>query len=159
LQTDAFGLFQYKYLQEKKMLKIAKICAIGLLLQGCASIVSGSTQSLSVEAKSAEGAPVVGASCKMTNDKGTWFTSTPGSIALHRSADDLTVTCSKDLFAPGTSVVKLETKGMAAGNILFGGLIGVGIDVATGAAFDYPTLITVPMTSTPLGAAVAELAK
>lgn len=48
---------------------------------------------------------------------------------------------------------------MAAGNILFGGLIGVGIDVATGAAFDYPTLITVPMTPTPLGETVAELAK
>ena len=141
------------------MLKFTSICAIGLLLQGCASIVSGSTQSLSVEAKSSEGVSVVGANCKMSNDKGVWFTNTPGSIALHRSADDLTVTCSKALFVPATSVVKSATKGMAAGNILFGGLIGVGIDVATGAAFDYPTLITVPMTPTPLGETVAELAK
>jgi hypothetical protein len=32
---------------------------------------------------------------------------------------------------------------MAFGNILFGGVIGVGVDVATGAAYDYPALITV----------------
>jgi len=31
---------------------------------------------------------------------------------------------------------------MAAGNIVFGGLIGVGVDIATGAAYDYPALIT-----------------
>jgi hypothetical protein len=34
---------------------------------------------------------------------------------------------------------------MAFGNILFGGLIGVGVDMSTGAAYDYPALITVPM--------------
>ena len=36
---------------------------------------------------------------------------------------------------------------MAFGNILIGGVIGVGVDVATGAAYDYPDLITVQMTS------------
>jgi hypothetical protein len=142
-----------------KMLRLLGTCIIGLALQGCASIVSGSTQSLSVETKSAEGIAVIGASCKMTNDKGTWFTNTPGSVALHRSADDLTVICTKDTFVPGTSIVKSETKGMAAGNILFGGLIGVGVDIASGAAFDYPTLITVPMTANPGGDALKELAK
>jgi hypothetical protein len=37
---------------------------------------------------------------------------------------------------------------MAFGNILFGGIIGVGVDTATGAAYDYPTLITVQLGST-----------
>jgi hypothetical protein len=41
--------------------------------------------------------------------------------------------------------VKSSTKAMAFGNILFGGVIGAGVDVATGAAYDYPTLITVVM--------------
>lgn len=34
---------------------------------------------------------------------------------------------------------------MAFGNILFGGVIAAGVDVATGAAYDYPTMITVLM--------------
>jgi hypothetical protein len=43
--------------------------------------------------------------------------------------------------------VKSTTKAMAFGNIIFGGLIGVGIDVGTGSAYDYPDLISVPMSS------------
>jgi hypothetical protein len=43
---------------------------------------------------------------------------------------------------------KSSTKGMAFGNILFGGVIGAGVDTATGAAYDYPVLITVQLGST-----------
>jgi hypothetical protein len=35
---------------------------------------------------------------------------------------------------------------MAFGNILFGGVIGAGVDVATGAAYDYPAVIEIDMT-------------
>jgi len=41
--------------------------------------------------------------------------------------------------------VNSSVKGMAFGNILFGGLIGAGVDTMTGAACDYPSLIPVPM--------------
>jgi len=34
---------------------------------------------------------------------------------------------------------------MAFGNIIFGGVIGAGVDISTGAAYDYPSLITVMM--------------
>src|SRR6478609_7378453 len=45
---------------------------------------------------------------------------------------------------------------MAFGNILFGGVIGVGVDVATGAAYDYPDVISIPLLrSTGTPAAVA----
>ncbi len=85
----------------------------------------------------------------MTNDKGTWFVTTPGSVSVHRSLDDLTLVCTKDGFAPATDVEKSSTKGMAFGNILFGGLIGTAVDVSTGAAYDYPTLISVPVVPAP----------
>lgn len=123
------------------------ILTAGLLVSGCASIVSGSTQSLSVETKSPDGKQVIGANCKMVNDKGTWFTTTPGTVPVHRSYEDLTVSCSKDAFQAAILVVKSGTKAMAAGNILFGGIIGGGVDVATGAAYDYPDLISVQMSS------------
>jgi hypothetical protein len=85
----------------------------------------------------------------MTNDKGTWFVTTPGSVSIHRSLEDLTLSCTKDGFAPATDVEKSATKGMAFGNILFGGLIGTAVDVSTGAAYDYPTLISVPVVPAP----------
>jgi hypothetical protein len=119
---------------------------LALCLQGCASIVSGSTQSLSVETKSAAGNQVPGANCKMTNDKGTWFVATPGSVSVHRSLADLSILCTKDGFQPASNVTPSSTKGMAFGNILFGGVIGAGVDVASGAAYDYPSLIPVLMT-------------
>jgi hypothetical protein len=45
----------------------------------------------------------------------------------------------------GLATVKSKTKGMAFGNILFGGAIGAGVDAGTGAAYDYPQLISVAM--------------
>ena len=111
---------------------------------GCASIVSGSNQSISVETRSTAG-PVIGATCKLTNNKGTWFVTTPGSATVHRSYEDLGVRCDKDSHDPAVSLVKSSTKGMAFGNILFGGFIGAGVDMSTGAAYDYPPLITVVM--------------
>jgi hypothetical protein len=37
---------------------------------------------------------------------------------------------------------------MAAGNLIFGGVIGAAVDAGTGAAFDYPSLIQVIMGKT-----------
>jgi hypothetical protein len=119
---------------------------LALSLQGCASIVSGSTLSLSLETKSATGDEVSGANCKMVNDKGTWFVVTPGSVSVHRSLADLSILCTKDGFQPANNATPSSTKGVAFGNILFGGVIGVGVDVASGAAYDYPTLIPILMT-------------
>ncbi len=115
-------------------------------LIGCASIVNGQNQSVSVEARSTTGM-IVGASCQLTNNKGTWFLVTPGSTMVQRSFEDLAVKCEKDSFDTGVLAVKSSTKAMVAGNILFGGVIGIGVDAATGAAYDYPPLITVAMSS------------
>jgi hypothetical protein len=91
---------------------------------------------------------VTGAGCQLTNDKGTWFVATPGTVSVHRSYSDLTSICNKEGFQPANTVTPSGTKGMAFGNILFGGIIGGGVDAATGAAYDYPPLISVLMTTT-----------
>jgi hypothetical protein len=129
-------------------LTLALAC-ISLTLGGCASIVNGQNQPVSIETKQG-GDTVVGAYCSLTNDKGTWFITTPGSTTVHRSASDLAVKCEKSSLNPGLSTVKSFTKGMAFGNILFGGIIGAGVDISTGAAFDYPSLIQVQMGQTQL---------
>lgn len=117
--------------------------AMTLMLGGCASIVSGQNQSVSVVTKT-DGADVAGAKCSLSNDKGQWYATTPGSVTVRRSYGALAVDCKTDSHA-GTAQVKSTTKGMAFGNILFGGVIGVGVDVATGAAYDYPEVISVPL--------------
>jgi hypothetical protein len=116
-----------------------------LLLTGCASIVSGHNQSLSVVAKNGND-DVIGARCSLTNDKGQWFATTPASVTVRRSYSAMAVDCTTERSA-GASSVKSNTKAMAFGNVLFGGVIGVGVDVATGAAYDYPDVITVLLSS------------
>ncbi len=115
-----------------------------LFLAGCASIVNGVNEPLSMTTK-ADGADVTGAQCELHNDKGTWYVTTPGSTTVHRSVEDLIVKCKKKGYAPGLANVKSSTKGMAFGNILFGGVVGGAVDIGDGAAFDYPTLINVNM--------------
>lgn len=118
---------------------------VAMLASGCASIVSGHNQSLSVQTRSKTGTQVAGANCKLSNDKGVWFLTTPGTTTVHRSMRDITLLCEKEGFEAGLLSSKSSTKPMAFGNILFGGVIGAGVDIATGAAYDYPELIVVEM--------------
>jgi len=118
-----------------------------VLSTGCASIVSGTNQLLSVETRSSSGAALAGANCKLANNKGTWFVTTPGSTSVNRSFEALNVRCEKDGAEPGLATVNSSTKAMAFGNLIFGGVIGAGVDMASGAAYDYPNLITITMGS------------
>lgn len=126
---------------------VAIVIAMTALASGCASIVNGSNQSLSVQARD-KARSVKNASCELSNDKGTWYVNTPGSVTVHRSYDDLIVRCEKDKYDPGIATVKSSTKGMMFGNILFGGIVGGAVDAETGAGYDYPSLITVKMGET-----------
>jgi hypothetical protein len=120
------------------------IIAIALLSTGCASMTGSTDQTISVEARASTD-QVAGAMCELDNDKGKWFVSAPGSTRISRSNEDLIVTCKKDGLTPGTMTVESATKGSMAGNLLFGGIIGVIIDHNSGAAYQYPTLIQVLM--------------
>jgi phosphoketolase len=55
------------------------------------------------------------------------------------------VTCDKSGMPTTTASFKSSTKGMLAGNIIFGGAIGAGVDMASGAAYDYPALLHIMM--------------
>jgi hypothetical protein len=119
---------------------------VALSTSGCASIVSGQNQPLSVETHH-QGKLVEGAKCKLANDKGTWFLTTPGSATVRRAHQDLQVTCEKAKLPKAAVSVKSKAKAMLAGNILLGGVVGAGIDAGTGAAYDYPEVIRVEMGS------------
>lgn len=120
-------------------MKTLLIALLSIQLTACASIVTGTTQSVSIETSPKA------ARCDLQNDKGKWHVSdTPASVVVQRSYDDLNVTCNKAGMS-GSSSFKSTTKAMAMGNIVFGGAIGAGVDAATGAAFDYPSVMKVEL--------------
>ena len=111
-----------------------------LQITGCASIVTGQDQVVSVRAPNCPGA-----ACTLVNPAGTFYVTSPGTVSVNREYDDLVVTCEKAGVSPSTIQVGSATKGMAFGNILLGGGIGAGVDMATGAAYDYPAEIISPL--------------
>lgn len=116
-----------------------------LLLQGCASIVSGTTQLVSVDTP---GCPA--ASCELTNEKGRWYVSTtPATTSVSRAYGPLNVVCKQNEIT-SNATFQSATKAMAFGNIIFGGVIGAGIDIGSGAAYDYPVSISLPMNCAPV---------
>lgn len=120
------------------------LAAMIWFLQGCASVTTGGMQVVSVKTVSPT-TEEVEANCELRNDKGQWNMISPGAASVRQSYQALSVSCRSDTHGPGSTSVSSSTKGMAYGNILAGGLIGATIDIASGAAYDYPSLITVLM--------------
>lgn len=130
---------------------MAKVAAFASMMcitltTGCASIVSGTNQVMSIDARQKNSMQqVVGANCELNNGKGVYYVTTPGTVTVNRAYEPLSVKCEKENYKPGIASVPSATKGMAFGNILFGGFIGAGVDMASGAAYDYPNSIRIIM--------------
>ena len=121
------------------------ILAISFGISGCASITGTSGQTVSVQTNEGTGKHLTGSICALSNNKGRWFVTSPGSVGITRSNDDLQILCNKDNYEPGRTVVASTIKAAMFGNIIFGGLIGVALDHSSGAAYEYPPFIQVMM--------------
>lgn len=111
-----------------------------LLSSACASIVDGTKQEVDLQTS-----PVGCSRCELSNSKGNYSaTCTPQKVMVKRAYGPLSVQC----YGPnssGQTEVESSVKGWFFGNILIGGLIGMGVDAATAAAWDYPQTIHVQM--------------
>jgi hypothetical protein len=99
--------------------------AIGTLLTGCATIISGTTQDIEFSSLPP------GANVKLNDGAQTV---TPGKLTLKRK-ENYTALFTKDGFPERQAEVKRDGVGnwWVLGNILFGGLIGIVIDIVSGA--------------------------
>ena len=101
------------------------LCAavvLGLLVMGgCATIMTGTTQPITVNSEPA-GATVTVAGNRLI---------TPGTIELSRKRD-ATVVVEKEGYKSQQIVLKRKLEGWAFGNILIGGLVGVIVDSISG---------------------------
>ena len=130
----------------KALLSILLI-SLTATMYGCASITGSSGQSMSLQTRTPDGKEVKEAQCDLTNKRGTYFVTTPGTTMVSRSNDDLIVTCRKDGYENGRAGVVSNTKGSMFGNILLGGGIGAIVDHNTGSAYEYPNFLQVVMGS------------
>lgn len=116
------------------VLRFLFIISIIVGLNGCASIIGDSTQSVSIDTINCPGAQ-----CRLVNSKGTYFVqSTPGTIAINKSYSDLIITCEKGK-NKAVSIHASSANLANYGNILLGGIPGALIDGGSGKGYDYPT--------------------
>lgn len=115
------------------------------MLPGCATIMEGTSQSVSVATEPA------GANCTIDR-AGTRIgqvNPTPGSVHLDKSKNDLSITCAHEGYQTATVVESPKFQATTFGNIIVGGVVGAVVDAASGANFAYPAQITIPMAPLP----------
>ncbi len=111
------------------------VTAAVIVLAGCATIVKGTTQSIAINTPG-----VPGAECTLSSSGvGTKVVATPATLTLEKSADHISVICRKECYQDGTGIIASHTEAMAAGNIIAGGVIGLGVDAVSGAMNRYNT--------------------
>ncbi len=120
------------------MMKSLHLIFIFLLLTGCATIVEGTKQKVTVTTIPTK------STCTLSNEKGKWsIKSTPGAATVARSSHALVVTCRKKGYKAITRHVSPQFNGGMIGNVVFGGIIGAGVDAADDATYSYSPVIKI----------------
>ena len=119
------------------------------LLSGCATIVNGSSQMVTITTTP----PSAACTLDRIGTRLGVIPQTPGSLRIDKSKNDLSVTCSKEGFATASVTKSPRFSGATFGNLLVGGAVGVVIDAASGANYAYPD--TIELALIPTGQTVA----
>ncbi len=121
-------------------MRILTVLIACVVLNACASVVSGTQQSVFVDTPMMDGA-----TCKLTDSKnGTWYlVSTPASVTVAKGNGPMNVVCEKAGYNTGVTSVDEEIAGAMWGNTIF--WWAYIIDAATGAAQKYPDKVVVWM--------------
>lgn len=121
----------------KNILRVLPI----ILLSACSTIVEGRSQQIMVNTNPE------GADCDLTRngEKIASVRDTPNSAYIEKSKYDITISCNKKGYEQSTYINHSGTAGATFGNIAAGGLIGWGIDSATGSDNKYDTPVNITL--------------
>jgi hypothetical protein len=111
------------------------------LLAGCATIVEGTDQTVSVHTEPS------GAECRLTRG-GTLvgvINPTPGSVNVDKSRREISVSCEREGYRNAVGILDSDFQATTLGNLIIGGIIGVGVDAASGAMNEYDESIIIHM--------------
>jgi uncharacterized protein YceK len=108
------------------------VLSAAILLAGCATITKGTDQQVSIDTPGHSGAI-----CTLSSKGiGQREVNSPTTIELPKSKHDIAVSCVKGCYK-GSGVISSNIEGMTAGNVLLGGVVGLGVDSASGAMNRY----------------------
>lgn len=121
------------------------VCFCLPLLSGCATILGGTSQNVSVETSPP------GASCTADRQGSpvASVTATPGLMRVGKNGSDLSVTCTKPGYQAARATAPSSFNGLTFVNLALGGLVGVVVDASSGANFDYPSQVTMQLQPDP----------
>ena len=125
-----------------KKMKSLLFAIIAIILSGCATITTGTTQSILVDTFNAHGA-----NCKGVDSKGRVYyrPNTPSSTTVQKGDAPMVLTCEKPGFKKTVHIVDETFVGATLGNIILGGGVGILVDAVSGAAQKYPNIVKFPM--------------
>jgi uncharacterized protein YceK len=110
-----------------------------MLLSGCASVVEGRAQELTINTTPA------GATCALARNETPLGTilSTPGTLYIEKTKDDISINCDKSGYQRTTYLDKSGYPEYNWAYILVGGPIGWGLDSVTGADNQYASPVNI----------------
>jgi len=109
----------------RKITLITSSLVIILILQSCATIIHGSRQEVGIQSQPTNAIVTIDG-----QQKGT----TPLSVKLKRKHTH-TIKFKLDGYKPYGATLTRKVSGWVAGNILFGGLVGLAVDLITGGIY------------------------
>ena len=125
----------------RRILTLLAVIATCLGATGCATITTGTTQSIAINTEPQ------GADCSFTRENVlvARINPTPGAASVSKSKGAIGVLCKRAEYQDVAGTIESKFQDATAGNILLGGLIGVAIDSASGAMNKYPESVTFTM--------------
>jgi hypothetical protein len=121
------------------------------VLDGCATLTTSSSQTVTLTTDPA------GAACTFKREGKVIgiVNPTPGSLMVEKSHAAIDVSCVKGGYVDATGTVGSKFQAMTFGNILFGGIVGIVVDAASGATAEYEPQISIRLTPSEFPDAVA----
>ena len=112
-----------------------------ILTSGCATIVKGSSQGVTVKTDPP------GASCELSKQSKTVgvVNPTPGTVQLGKGASALDVICKKPGYLDASAKLSSSFQGWTLGNAILGGIVGIVIDAGSGAMHEYQPEISMKL--------------
>lgn len=111
---------------------------------GCATVTKGTNQAVAI---TTPGVP--GAVCVAPTVNGPQTVTTPGHLVLAKSSAAIPIKCSKECYHDGAGLISSSIEPMTAGNVLIGGVVGIGVDAVSGALNKYPDEISIDLVPIP----------